>query len=265
MIVVDDGSTDATRETVASYRDRGVRYERLMEGTGAQAARNLGWRVAAHDWIAFQDSDDLWLPQRFELQIGALAQAGWHRDIVVHGNALRRDSTTGIDAPFNVPRTEGYCYPELLLRPAPLFQALLVSREALDKAGGLDETCPSYQEWDTAIRLAQRCRFIHITEPLFVWVWHGGEQISKDPGRALRGWSYVLDRYRRDFVSLHGTKAWRHAKLEQYRQAVEARLWQDAAEIVSVNPHPCFLFAGIVARMQWTPRGTMRILRWLAE
>src|SRR5450759_3040418 len=72
IIVVDDASIDNTREVVESYRDLGVIYARLPKGMGAQAARNHGVRVARHEWVAFQDSDDLWLPHKLVLQVMAL-------------------------------------------------------------------------------------------------------------------------------------------------------------------------------------------------
>lgn len=266
IIVVDDGSTDETREVVEGYRDRGVIYARLPSGRGAQAARNYGVRMASHDWIAFQDSDDLWLENKLAIQVDALKVRGFSKTIVVHGNGLQRHELTREDSPFNVPETAGDCYRDLLMRPAPLFQAMLVSAEALGAVGYLDEDCPAYQEWDTAIRLARQCEFVHIRQPLFVWVWHESDQISKDLGRALRGYSYVLDRHQADFIRHHGVRAWRYAKLSQFLQAVRAGLWTDAYAIMGKQErHLSFVLARLIARTRWTPRGTERLLRWAAR
>ena len=67
LIVVDDGSTDATVQTLASYQDR-LRLLR-QENRGVSAARNAGIRAAAGTLIALLDSDDLWLPGKLRAQV----------------------------------------------------------------------------------------------------------------------------------------------------------------------------------------------------
>src|SRR5437588_6877362 len=71
IIVVDDGSKDDTREQLASYADR-IRYI-YQENQSVAAARNTGIRAAAGDLVAFLDADDVWHPQKVELQMFYLA------------------------------------------------------------------------------------------------------------------------------------------------------------------------------------------------
>src|ERR1019366_6906368 len=71
VIVVDDGSTDDTRQRLAPYLDR-IQYV-YQENRGLSAARNTGIRHARGEWIAFLDADDFWHPQKTTVQLGAVA------------------------------------------------------------------------------------------------------------------------------------------------------------------------------------------------
>ena len=78
VVVVDDGSTDETPAACRGFGDA-VRFVR-QGNAGAAAARNRGIREARGGWVAFQDSDDLWNPEKLEVQMAALARypdAGW--------------------------------------------------------------------------------------------------------------------------------------------------------------------------------------------
>lgn len=72
IIVVDDGSNDATPEQVAAYEDR-VRYLH-QENAGVSAARNAGARAASGDWLAFLDADDWFYPDRLKWHARWIAQ-----------------------------------------------------------------------------------------------------------------------------------------------------------------------------------------------
>lgn len=264
VIVVDDHSSDDTAMVVAGYRARGVRYERAT-GRGAQAARNQGARSALSPWIAFQDSDDLWLPDKLQRQVAALSAAGFDADVVVHGDGLKRPAGGGADEALSVPLTEGDSFTELLRRPAPMFPALLVSRSALERCGWLNEHCPSYQEWDTAIRLARDCRFVHIREPLFIWIWHDASTISKDLRRSVQGFNYVLDTWRHQIILAHGARHWRQQKLLRAVEAMRGGYWDEALlHLQNAGMRPSVQLARALCKLHYAPRGVGRLLRVLA-
>src|SRR6266481_1321163 len=79
IIVVDDGSTDGTRTVVSKYENNRpgstmvVRYI-FQEQQGVAAARNTGIENSTGDWLAFLDSDDLWLPEKLSWQVRALTE-----------------------------------------------------------------------------------------------------------------------------------------------------------------------------------------------
>ena len=69
LIIVDDCSTDNTDEVVAKYNDNRIKYFKNDKNSGAAVSRNKALREAKGRWIAFLDSDDLWLPEKLEKQI----------------------------------------------------------------------------------------------------------------------------------------------------------------------------------------------------
>jgi teichuronic acid biosynthesis glycosyltransferase TuaG len=79
VVVVDDGSADATVAVVTDHaaRDRRISMVQLPRNHGAPAhPRNIGVKVATGAWIAFLDADDLWHPRKLEYQMNVLAQTG---------------------------------------------------------------------------------------------------------------------------------------------------------------------------------------------
>jgi glycosyltransferase involved in cell wall biosynthesis len=254
VIVVDDDSEDSTKDIVLKYANHGVTYVRLPEGCGAQAARNHGITIANHEWIAFQDSDDIWLPEKLAVQVETLAHHDFDKRVVVHGDGIRQDEKSGTEELIRVPLTTGDCYRQLLLQAGPMFQALLATRWAIIEAGGLDNDCPSYQEWDAAIRLSRICRFVHIRQPLFIWKWHAGETISKDFVRDLRGFDYVIRQHRGEIIAAHGHRAWRRLKIGNIARALSARQWDEAEAMMAEEPaHRSVSLARAFARRQFFP------------
>lgn len=77
LIIVDDCSTDDTESIVASFCDDRIRYIRNEKNNGAAISRNRALREAKGRWIAFLDSDDLWLPEKLERQIGFMKKNGY--------------------------------------------------------------------------------------------------------------------------------------------------------------------------------------------
>lgn len=79
MIIVDDCSTDNTDEVVKEYlADTRIRYLKNEKNSGAATSRNYALREAKGKWIAFLDSDDIWLPEKLEMQIAFMEHGGYH-------------------------------------------------------------------------------------------------------------------------------------------------------------------------------------------
>ena len=211
VIVVDDCSKDNTKDIVMSFLEKYpiVKYVCLGNNSGAQAARNIGIKVAKGEWIAFLDSDDEWIHDKLEKQIEMLRKYEYCFKTVIHGDYITYCHTQKKRSIWHLPIIEGdHVYAELLTVPGPMFQAMLVSKIALKKIGYLDERVPSYQEWDTSIRLAKFCRYVHIREPLFIYHNHSGETMSKDSRNGIKGYGYIIFKFENEIKQICGMKTW---------------------------------------------------------
>jgi len=129
VIVVDDGSTDGTRDVARSFGDR-VRVVSRPNG-GPGAARNTGLTEARGDWIAFLDGDDAWTEDKTRLQLEAAAQ---HPSAsLVFGHARN------LVAPRGVTLAAARAHGERSVKPGYVVGAMLASREAILSVGSFPE------------------------------------------------------------------------------------------------------------------------------
>lgn len=159
VLLVDDGSTDGTKEAFAQPPER-VRYL-LKPNGGASSARNVGLRRARGEWIALLDSDDEWLPGKLERQLALGGDARASRHVHVNTDGSRQDK------PEDLPGRDifGDLYWKLSLKTS----TLIFRRELLDKAGLFNERFPISNDWDFFLRLARAAqRFEVAPEPLAV-------------------------------------------------------------------------------------------------
>jgi glycosyltransferase involved in cell wall biosynthesis len=205
VVVVDDGSTDDTATVVKAIvgGDPRVRYVQHERNLGAQAARNSGVRASTGDWVTFLDSDDTYLPDSVEIRLRAAVATG---AAVVHSTctAIHGD---GVERPFQVPPLAGAVYRDVLEAPGPVFSALMVRRDAVDRLGGLDENIRSFQEWDTAIRLARTETFAFVAQPTFVYDLRPTDAISRNARRTADGYEDVVMKHRSEIRRVLGHRA----------------------------------------------------------
>ena len=166
IIVVDDGSTDATRSVLQPWVDTGqIRYYR-QENRGVSAARNRGIALAQGEYIAFLDSDDLFAPDKLEKQAAHL-----DADIeigLVHGSFRRVDMDGNLLAERDTSRFSGNVYPEMLLDWSVLIppSCVMLRAAALSETGGFDQAMRWGEDIDLWRRVARRYRFAAIPEIL---------------------------------------------------------------------------------------------------
>lgn len=165
VIVVDDCSSDHTVDVVRAIKDPRVRCFQLSKNSGACHARNIGAEQAKGQYIAFQDSDDTWLPTKIEEQIEYLKQGNY--DVVFCG----MDRITLNQEHFYYPQA-GFdenkdAFEQILLANRISTQCMLVKSYVLETVQ-FDPIIRKYQDWDYAIRVAQSFKIGYLPKALVI-------------------------------------------------------------------------------------------------
>jgi len=166
IIVVDDGSTDNTREVLDPYRDR-IRYF-YQENKGVAGARNKGIEASRGEFIAFLDSDDIWLPEKLGRQVDYL---NTHTDIgMVYSRYWREYEDTGKRKlrPKKKYLKDGYIYTQVLFRYLIWIGTVMLRRSCFEIVGRFDVSLASAEDKDMLLRVARHYRVGLIEAPLAI-------------------------------------------------------------------------------------------------
>lgn len=165
LVVIDDGSTDATPDLLACVRDARVRVHRQAR-TGLTRALNRALGLARAELIARLDADDRALPERLARQRAFLAA---RPEVGVLGTGAREVDGTGREVRLVRPPTEDAAIRRALIRANPFVHSSVMARRALvERAGGYDERLPVAQDYGLWMRLAALTRLANLGEPLVV-------------------------------------------------------------------------------------------------
>jgi glycosyltransferase involved in cell wall biosynthesis len=204
VIVVDDASPDGTAAAVEAIGDPRVRLVRHDRNRGAGTARNTGVAAARGEWIAFQDSDDDWLPQKLELQAAMMARLPSDYVAVFCTKidyGCDEHARYGPRLTCCIPRPDeriesGDLHPRLLRGNIIGPQTALIARKAFLAVGGFDPRLRNNNDWDFFIRLSAHGRIGFLDNPLAV-VMYSPDSISRNPTYKMRSFVLVFGKIRR--------------------------------------------------------------------
>jgi GT2 family glycosyltransferase len=190
VIVVDDGSTDATVEIARSFGANVV----SLTNAGPAAARNAGTNAASGEYVAFLDADDVWVPEKLAVQLAGLAAFGApafsftdYRMFDEQGLRRRKSELRGTPAFRKIAgnlrrkrivlRTRGR-RPILYDSYIPP-SSVLVRKADLLAAGGFDETLRVTEDYEFFLRLFRIVPAVVVMKPLLLYRQHAGQATAK--------------------------------------------------------------------------------------
>jgi glycosyltransferase involved in cell wall biosynthesis len=162
LIVINDGSTDRTLEIISSFTDSRLQVF-SFPNSGAQKSRNVGLSKSSGEYIAFLDADDLWNPDKLELQLKALKENP-EAAVAYSWTDYIDESSHFLYQGFHK-SPQGDIYPLLLVKNyLENGSNPLMTRQALSEIGGFDESLSGGQDWDLYLRLAARYKFVSVPQ-----------------------------------------------------------------------------------------------------
>jgi len=192
IIVIDDGSTDETKQVMIPYLSNPrVRYCGI-DHQGQPAAKNAGIRLARAPLLAFLDADDLWLPTKLEKQLALFADnpalaVVYSRRVLIdeQGRHLQFQQA-------DLPR--GNVLAAMFRNNFLCFSSAVVRREVLEEVGLFDENLALAIDYDLWLRIARRNPFDFVDEPL-VQYRTGHASLSRRTEERLKTAAAIMNRF----------------------------------------------------------------------
>ena len=186
LLIVDDFSTDNTVEIIKTFRDERIKFFQNEKNSGAAISRNKALREAKGQWIAFLDSDDLWLPTKLEEQLSFMNENHYHFSftdykVSIDGNI----SNVIITGPkkVNFRKIKHYCYPATLTVMYDADEVGLIQITDIKKNN-------DYAMW---LRILKKVDGYRYPKALSIYSKHN-DSISSGKKTKLIKWHYILFR-----------------------------------------------------------------------
>lgn len=176
LLVVDDGSTDGTKELVGAVRDERVQYI-WQPNAGQTAAKNNGVRRARGEFIGFCDGDDYWYPNKLELQLPLFEKSA--KTGVVYSPADTIDEFGNKRDEILPANYRGNVTSDLFMQNFVSFGTAMVRRRCIEEMGAFDDSLAMGIDWELWLRISARYEFDYVPVSTYAYrIWSG--QMSKN-------------------------------------------------------------------------------------
>ncbi len=241
LIIVDDGSTDTTKELIESYDDARIIYV-YQENKGPSPARNMGLRNTRGEWIAYLDSDDELVPEYLQTTQEWIndnpntlyLSTKYKRMMEIFQNGEMVDS---YEDSVNVP--EQLTVRDIFLRTYYFSMGgFMHSRKIFEEGIVWDEQLVQSEDWDFFMQIGEKYpdNFIYI--PIVLWTYHrsvGTDGVSSNTThlQMANSFEYIYQKHKNDQQLIGQT--WYPERVEKYKKfyqeapdgKIEDRHWKD--------------------------------------
>jgi glycosyltransferase involved in cell wall biosynthesis len=162
IIIVDDGSTDNTREVAESFKDSRIKYTYKTNG-GVSSARNVGMAQAQSEYVAFLDSDDTWPPDFLKIMVARLDK---DKDfgIAYTATTVGSDDDSEVQPSYNIERCVSGNITVELFKNSFIWPMAVVIRKDVLKDFWFDEALKNSDDNDAFLRLSVKTKFVFIPD-----------------------------------------------------------------------------------------------------
>jgi glycosyltransferase involved in cell wall biosynthesis len=243
LIIIDDGSTDNTKEVLTEYGER-LQYI-YQENQGRSAARNHGINLAKGEYIAFLDSDDVWFPDKLARQVPILESAP-DNVVLVHGYKCIVDKNLQAIPGWELKLRNLYTlaerreetYENYLHSNYIFTSTILVRKTAITEIGGYDTSTQGVEDLDFYLRLLLvNYNFAFISEPplikyrLQVYEKHLDECLKLDnPVRIAKAQNLLYQGLAKTHYRLgnypQSRKYWQKSLIQSWKVALSISFWR---------------------------------------
>lgn len=190
VIVVDDCSSDNTLSVLREIKDARLKIVCLEKNSGACVARNVGIKAANGKYIAFQDSDDVWHPDKLEKQLMALNSyqadvcfCAFNKFTESNGNVMIYPTFSEGIIPYHVLASYSQASTQTIIAKREIFDEIL-----------FDPKLPRLQDFDWMIRAAKENSVVFVPEPL-VDVYVQSDSISINNNKLIEAYRIIIEKY----------------------------------------------------------------------
>ena len=200
LIIVDNYSEDNTEEIVKSYKDNRIKYTKFRNNGVIAASRNTGIKDSKGEYVAFLDSDDLWLPDKLERQVKFLDEHPAVGLVYARAEQFTAARQSGPIIPSLRRAKDGWVFNDLVKRNFIGILTVLVRRKCLERIGSFDEDpkLKSVEDYELWLRLAKHFPVGFINKVLAKYRVHS-TNISGDAIKSLKYWLNVVQKIASSF------------------------------------------------------------------